>query len=548
MIGGHNGRGNPPPTAHFPTQQPQRSCPRAAGSVSIQSGHTVTISGPQSASSLTISGTLNPASSTLTITGAWTNNGTFLWGSQAACSTVVFAGSTDQSITGSSATQTFCNFTVNKSGGTLTVGGSVTTVTLNGNVLLTSGTFNTTGKTVQAGLDWTNNGGTYIGGVTLFNFSGSGNVFVNGSATIQTFTEMRIMGAIRRFGGSLSTLNIGDLTINGGTFVSSPLLIINISGHIGGSGGPFVADTSTVTFNGTNQSVSGSLASPYNFNNLTINDTSLTMNLNTSVAGVLQLENGIVDHPGRTFTISGAVTRTNGYVLNGVSYRISATGTYLAPVGTANGYSPVTLNVTGLTTNPTTLVVTPLQSRDPSPSMPVDALNRRWTISGGSGITADLTFGYMATDLPTGNNEAGYTVIRTSGTFLKYPVDCSGSPAVGTACVDPATHTARVVGVDPVGTWTVGAASSPTSAGVSVSGRVFGLEGRGATNASVTLIDAAGIRHTIMTDRLGQFTFEDVPAGATYTVTVTARRFSYATRVVAINDNVTSLDFTPAEP
>ncbi|HRI04157.1 MAG TPA: carboxypeptidase-like regulatory domain-containing protein [Pyrinomonadaceae bacterium] len=524
----------------------------AAGSVGIQTGHTVTVIDAQSASNLTISGTLNhSAASMLTIIGTWTNNGAFSPVPPGGCGgTVIFAGGTDQSIAGSAATQTFCKFTLSKSGGTLTIGGSVTTVSINGGTLLTSGTFNTTGKTVQAFGNWTNDGGTYVGGVTLIPGSPGVDAFINGSATTQTFTELRIIVGIRRCGGSLTTLNVGNFDTGSGTFIASPLLNINISGNFIASG-VFTADTSTVAFNGTNQSIMGSGFIQLTFNNLTINNTSLTLDgASLTVTGLLNLENGLATILGasRTLTVAGTATRTNGYVRDKLNLRVSAIGSYLFPVGTANGYSPVTMNATTLTTNPTTLTLNPLQGRDTSPAMPLDALNRRWTISGGAGITSDLTFGYMATDLPTGNNEAGYTVIRTSGTFLKYPVDCSGSPAVGTACVDPSTHTARVVGVDPVGTWTVGAASSPTSAGVSVSGRVFGLEGRGATNASVTMTDPIGMKRTAITNRLGQFTFEDVPAGVTYTVMVTSRRFSYAARIVTTNDNVSNLDFTPTDP
>jgi hypothetical protein len=83
-----------------------------------------------------------------------------------------------------------------------------------------------------------------------------------------------------------------------------------------------------------------------------------------------------------------------------------------------------------------------------------------------------------------------------------------------------------------------------TSAGVSVSGHVLTQAGRGITNARVTITDAAGVSRTVLTGRGGQFNFDDVPTGYTYSVSVTSQRFTFAPRVIAVQDQVTSVDFT----
>src|SRR5207253_1965269 len=87
--------------------------------------------------SATLNGGTLVAGTNITVAGNWTNNGgTFTPGS----GTVTFDGAGAQSINGTAVGQTFSNFVVNKSGGTLGVGGSTTSLTVT-NVTLSAGTF-----------------------------------------------------------------------------------------------------------------------------------------------------------------------------------------------------------------------------------------------------------------------------------------------------------------------------------------------------------------------------------------------------------------------
>lgn len=87
-----------------------------------------------------------------------------------------------------------------------------------------------------------------------------------------------------------------------------------------------------------------------------------------------------------------------------------------------------------------------------------------------------------------------------------------------------------------------------TAAEVEVSGRVLASAGgRGLTNARVTITDESGLSQTMITGRNGRYSFPNVEVGHTYIVTVTSRRFSFAPRVVEINDTVTDLDFYPEQ-
>lgn len=91
------------------------------------------------------------------------------------------------------------------------------------------------------------------------------------------------------------------------------------------------------------------------------------------------------------------------------------------------------------------------------------------------------------------------------------------------------------------GFWTT-AVGIRTSSGVSVSGRVTS-GGRGVTNASVTITDRAGVTRSAVTGRMGAYRLEDVVPGDVYVISVVARRFSFAPRVVTVTDDLAGVDF-----
>ena len=87
----------------------------------------------------------------------------------------------------------------------------------------------------------------------------------------------------------------------------------------------------------------------------------------------------------------------------------------------------------------------------------------------------------------------------------------------------------------------------PSAAGVTVSGRVTTPTGQGLRNATVVLTDSEGRRRTATTSSFGLYTFEDVEAGQSYVVGVSARRYRFASRVVNVSDTLTNLDFIGQE-
>lgn len=86
---------------------------------------------------------------------------------------------------------------------------------------------------------------------------------------------------------------------------------------------------------------------------------------------------------------------------------------------------------------------------------------------------------------------------------------------------------------------------APTAAMVSVSGRVTTADGSGIRNARLSLVDSSGAVRVVLTGQFGHFRFDDVPAGAIYTLTIVSRRFTFAgpVRVINVVDEIADIEF-----
>ncbi|HEY8562596.1 MAG TPA: carboxypeptidase-like regulatory domain-containing protein, partial [Pyrinomonadaceae bacterium] len=83
----------------------------------------------------------------------------------------------------------------------------------------------------------------------------------------------------------------------------------------------------------------------------------------------------------------------------------------------------------------------------------------------------------------------------------------------------------------------------PTAANVSVSGRVTSDGTNGISNATVTVTDADGTILTTRTGSFGYYKFPALPAGRSYVVGVTAKRYRFVSRIVSLEDAVENFDF-----
>ena len=120
-------------------------------------------------------------------------------------------------------------------------------------------------------------------------------------------------------------------------------------------------------------------------------------------------------------------------------------------------------------------------------------------------------------------------------TFSSTPSPQSVSAATGGAILTDVTYQPGniVIGV--------------TAAGVEVSGRVTTADGRGLRNATVVITDAEGNRRTTTTGSFGDYRIEDVEAGRAYVVSVTSRRYRFASRVVNVSEALADVDFVGQE-
>jgi subtilisin-like proprotein convertase family protein len=89
--------------------------------------------------------------------------------------------------------------------------------------------------------------------------------------------------------------------------------------------------------------------------------------------------------------------------------------------------------------------------------------------------------------------------------------------------------------------------NNPTAASVSIGGRVLTADGRGLTNARVTITGPDGVARTAITSSFGYYSFDGVESGASYVVAVGSKRYIFTPRTVQVVDNISDLDFV-AEP
>ncbi len=165
---------------------------------------------------------------------------------------------------------------------------------------------------------------------------------------------------------------------------------------------------------------------------LTISGGDLTAN------GTMTLTNGRIVTNANTLISgsAGTVTRTNGYVDGNFRKTYTAPGSKTFEVGTANGYTPVTVNLTA-GTFPADFTVRNVQASQPNISVPGLALQRYWTLTG-TGVTGDVTFSYL--------DPADIPVTATEGNFLIQNHDGSGFNQPG-GSINTGANTATITSV-----------------------------------------------------------------------------------------------------
>jgi uncharacterized repeat protein (TIGR01451 family) len=243
-------------------------------------------------------------------------------------------------------------------------------------------------------------------------------------------------------GASTTVVQVGSagLTTAGGAFDVSPV-------HNQGTGGQIVIyafetapRTTGVEINPTRALTSLTVDNP---NHVQLSGGNLTL---TSAATALTLTNGRLITGSALLELtqaSATVTRTNGYVDGNLRKSVAAAATRNFEVGTANGYSPVSFNVTA-GTFPAAITASAVQGTAPGFTPATLAIGRHWNLTA-SDITADLTFSYLdPVDLGT-VTEANLRAFRQDGASY---VDVGGT-------VNATANTLAVNGVSTFSTWTL---------------------------------------------------------------------------------------------
>lgn len=254
----------------------------------------------------------------------------------------------------------------------------------------------------------------------------------------------------------------------------------------------------------------------------------------------LDLIGGRIDAGNKQLTLGPpleAYSANGGRVIGKVQKLLFGMGDpFTFPVGTEDGYSPVTISNYNAGKG-ATFAVTARQGEYPftANNLPANRAARWWNLTNGGLVRTDLTFQYLSGDITTGI-ESGYRAYRlpTGG----------GDASLVAGTINTTTKTVSVPNVSQFSDWTLAQSFVPTAADISIGGRVYSTGGVGISNAQVVLTDQNGQTRIVQTNGFGYFRFDDLPAGAAYVVGVTAKRYQFAPQIISPFENVTDLTFT----
>jgi hypothetical protein len=83
----------------------------------------------------------------------------------------------------------------------------------------------------------------------------------------------------------------------------------------------------------------------------------------------------------------------------------------------------------------------------------------------------------------------------------------------------------------------------PTAATASISGRVVDPDGKPIAKADVSITDARGTTKTVTTKGSGAYTINGVIVGRVYVMTAQHKKYTFQSRVVNVNDDLSGQDF-----
>ncbi len=216
----------------------------------------------------------------ITVGGDWINNGgTFIPGA----GTVIFNGSGNSIIGGTSSTQYFNDITIDKSVGTSITSWSFPVCHAR-TITIQSGNLDAgTATELFVSGDWINNGGTFTPGSSTVTFNGSENSIIGGTSLNQRLGVVKVVKDLTGLGLepligvglNLDLLDVENIRLQSGE-LRAGTADISISGDWINNGGTFIPGAGTVIFNGSGNSIIGGTSSTQYFNDLTVNKSNVT--------------------------------------------------------------------------------------------------------------------------------------------------------------------------------------------------------------------------------------------------------------------------------
>ncbi len=265
---------------------------------------------------------------------------------------------------------------------------------------------------------------------------------------------------------------------------------------------------------------------------LTIAGGDLTL---SSTGTALTLTNGRIVTAANTLALSSGsatVTRTNGLVDGNLRKNYAAAVSKTFEVGTANGYSPVTVNITSATF-PIDFTVKATQGPQPNLLSPQFALQRYWTLTG-TGVTADLTFNYLdPTDIPGTAIENNFVIQKFDGSF--------STPG---GSVNTAANTATITGATGFSDWTLAQPNAPSALPARISGRITDNNGNALGGVTVHLSGSQSDR--TITNANGNYQFDNLLTDRFYVVAPLLPNYTFnpSERTYALLGNRSDAMFT----
>ncbi len=303
--------------------------------------------------------------------------------------------------------------------------------------------------------------------------------------------------------------------------------------------GTFTGNTSRVFINLGEQPhiIGGSTATTFKTLDISSPENILLQN-DISVSGNLILTLGKLITGEHTLTLTPTANPSSGnprsYVIGNKLIEFDTVGSKTFRVGTANGYAPVTATVTALGQTPSSLTIKAQEGPHPNAPNPLRALGRYWSLTETGDLTATLVFNYLQLDVP---------VVTEDALELKRYVGTGNVFETVPATLNTTANTVTTLsGITDFSDWTLLSPSGPTSAAVSISGRVLSADGRPIAKAVITFINSNGDSIMSQSNPFGYFRADGLMAGTVYIVSTQAKGYQFEAVAVMPTDDIADFD------